>query len=86
MADVKTEYPERFYASYDTSFPEPHPILGWYDTWGLSSTANVPPASSMVAISAEDWNNISFRACAGKAVQAGKIIDYTPTSENTPSS
>lgn len=78
MSDVKTDYPARFYVSYDSAQAEPHPILGWYDTWGLSTVANVPPASSMIPVSASDWADIKFRAISGKAVQGGKIIDYTP--------
>lgn len=78
MADVKTDYPARFYVSYDATTSEPHPILGWYDVWGLSSVTNVPPAPSMIAVSADDWADLTFHACSGKAVQGGKIIDYTP--------
>lgn len=76
MSDVKTDYPDRFYVSYDSSGPEPHQILGWYDTWTLSTVKNVPPASEMIAVSPENWADVSFHACSGKAVQGGAIIDY----------
>lgn len=80
MIDVKTAYPDRYYASYDTTASQPTPVTGWYDTWDMSSVSEVPAASDMIAISETDWNNTTtFRLPIGKGVKDGKIIDYTPT-------
>lgn len=79
MTDVKTAYPDRYYASYDTTAIQPTPVTGWYDTWSLSSVSNVPSASEMIAVSEADWNNTTtFRLPFGRGVQSGAIVDYTP--------
>lgn len=79
MEDIKTAYPDRYYASYDTTATQPTPVTGWYDTWGMSNVSNVPEAANMVAISESDWNNDdTFRLPVGRGVLSGKIIDYTP--------
>ena len=81
MTDVKTAYPNRYYASYDTTATQPTPVTGWYDTWSLSSVSNVPSASKMIAVSEDDWNNqTTFRLPTGKGVLDGVVIDYTPAS------
>ncbi|BCZ75790.1 hypothetical protein [Acetobacter phage phiAO1] len=78
MTDVKTAYPDRYYAAYDTTAPQPTPVTGWYDTGSMSSLAAVPPAASLIPLSAADWaNTISFRLPSGRGVLNGKIIDYT---------
>lgn len=85
MTDVKTEYPDRYYAAYDTAAPQPTPVTGWYDTGSMSSLAAVPPASSLIPISAEDWaNTTSFRLPGGRGVLNGKIIDYTAPVQPVP--
>lgn len=79
MSNVKTAYPARYYASYDTTAPQPTPVTGWYDTWDMSSVSNVPAATDMIPISETDWNNDdTFRLPVGRGVLNGKIIDYTP--------
>lgn len=79
MSNVKTAYPNRYYASYDTTAPQPTPVTGWYDTWDMSSVSNVPAATDMIPISESDWNNDdTFRLPVGRGVLNGKIIDYTP--------
>ena len=78
MTDVKTAYPNRYYASYDTTASQPTPVTGWYDTWEMSSVSEVPAAVDMIAISETDWNNTTtFRLPVGKGVNSGEIIDYT---------
>lgn len=77
MIDVKKDYPDRYYARYDLTATQPTAVTGWYDTWDMSSVANVPAASDMIIISEENWNDITFRLSVGKGVQDGKIIDYT---------
>lgn len=85
MTDVKTLYPNRYYASYDTSATQPTPVTGWYDTWGMSSVSEVPAASDMIPVSEADWNNTTtFRLPVGKGVNDGKIIDYTAPSTPLP--
>ncbi|MCP1246162.1 hypothetical protein NKW54_09435 [Acetobacter cerevisiae] len=78
MTDAKTAYPDRYYAAYDTTAPQPTPVIGWYDTGSMSSLAAVPPAASLIPVSAADWaNTTSFRLPSGRGVLNGKIIDYT---------
>lgn len=85
MEDIKTDYPDRYYASYDTSASQPTPVTGWYDTWGMSNLSDVPAATNMVAISASDWNNTdTFRLPIGRGVLSGKIIDYAPPAQAVP--
>lgn len=76
-SDVKTDYPAQYYAMYDTAAPQPTPVTGWFDTWNMGSIANVPPASEMIAVTADQWNDTAFRLPAGKGIQGGKVIDYT---------
>lgn len=85
MTDVKTAYPNRYYASYDTTASQPTPVTGWYDTWGMGSVSEVPASSDMIVISETDWNNTTtFRLPIGKGVQDGKIIDYAAPSTPLP--
>lgn len=78
MTDIKTAYPDRYYAAYDTTAPQPTPVTGWYDTGTMSSLAAVPPAASLIPVSPEDWaNTTSFRLPSGRGVLNGKIIEYT---------
>ena len=79
MTDVKVAYPDRYYASYDTTANQPTPVTGWYDTRDMSNVSNVPAATDMIPISESDWNNgDTFRLPVGRGVLNGKIIDYTP--------
>ncbi|GBQ08738.1 hypothetical protein [Saccharibacter floricola] len=79
--NVLKAYPQRFYASYDTEAPQPTIVRGWYDTWSLASLSHVPPASDMIAITANDWEDEThFRLPTGRGIQDGKIVDYTPPS------
>lgn len=76
---IKTSYPARYYASYDTTTTQPTSVTGWYDTWNMSDVSNVPAAADMIPISEPDWNNDdTFRLPIGRGVINGKIIDYTP--------
>lgn len=78
MTDVRTLYPDRYYASYDTTASQPAPITGWWDTWDMSTVANVPNAADMIPVSEDDWKDTSkFRLTIGRGVQDGKIVDYT---------
>lgn len=77
MSDVKTDYPDRYYASYDKTASQPTAVTGWYDTWDMSSVSNVPAASDMIVVTESEWNDISFRVSIGKGVKDGVIVDYT---------
>ena len=78
-------YPARYYASYDTTAPQPTAVTGWYDTWGLSSVAEVPAATAMIAVAATDWADVAkFRTSDGRGVQGGVIVDYTPPAPAVP--
>lgn len=78
MTDVKTSYPDRYYAAYNVSAPQPTPVTAWYDTWDMGNLENVPPASSMIPISKSDWDAMpSSSKALGYGVRAGKLIEYT---------
>ncbi|WP_308721010.1 hypothetical protein [Komagataeibacter xylinus] len=81
MADVKTAYPARYYASYDATAAQPTPVTGWYDVWGMSSISNVPEASAMIALTEAQWD---ARLPTGQGVQAGAIVSYTPPAVAVP--
>ncbi|MGO3518089.1 MAG: hypothetical protein ACTINM_06300 [Acetobacter cibinongensis] len=75
----QTLYPARYYAGYDPSAPQPAPVLAWYDTWGMSTTDGLPPAAQLIPVTEQDWQNTTtFRSPAGRGVQDGRIIDYSP--------
>lgn len=78
MADAKTEYPERYYASYDITAPQPTIVTGWYDTWSMSDFSIAPKASDMVPVTEAQWNDPTFHTSMGKGVENGKVIDYVP--------
>lgn len=78
MTDIKTIYPNRYYASYDTTATQPTIVTGWYNTWAMSDVSNVPKASDMIAMTETEWNDPTFRIPVGKGVKDGIIIDYTP--------
>lgn len=78
-------YPDRYYAAYDTTAVQPTIVTGWYDTWGMTSVANVPPVSRLIAVSAEDWTDVTrFRLSFGRGVKDGAVIDYTPPAPPVP--
>lgn len=74
MTDVKTAYPNQYYASYDTTATQPTPVTGWYDTWNMSSVANIPAAADMITLTADQW---AARLPMGQGVQNGTIVAYT---------
>lgn len=77
-------YPARYYASYDTTASQPTAVTGWYDAWAMSSTASVPAATAMVAITVAEWSDTSFRLASGKGVQSGAIVNYTAPAAAVP--
>ncbi|WP_061488006.1 hypothetical protein [Acetobacter tropicalis] len=74
MVDVKTEYPERYYARYDTKAAQPTVVTGWFDTWGMSDVSGLPNASEMIAVPRENFQD---HATSGVGVQDGRLISYT---------
>ncbi|MBS1080831.1 hypothetical protein [Gluconobacter kondonii] len=67
-------YPSRFYATYDTTAAQPTGITGWFDTWTLSTTKNLPAASDMLALTQDQWND---RATGPQGVKDDDLVDYT---------
>ena len=68
-------YPGRYYARYDTTAAQPTIVTGWFDTWTLTTTANIGSAADMVPLSSEAWN---ARASNPWGVQSGQLVSYTP--------
>lgn len=77
MTKTTADYPARYYASYDTTATQPTIVTGWFDTQEMSSLANVPDASNMIPVTADQWNDPTFRLPIGKGVSKGKVLDYT---------
>ena len=73
-------WPARYYASYDTGATGPTEVTGWYDVWGMSSTAGVPAAADMLPLTANQWAD---RLPYGQGVHEGAIVSYTPASTVT---
>ncbi|WP_025824600.1 hypothetical protein [Asaia astilbis] len=61
-------YPNRYYAEFDTSAAQPTGVTGWFDTWTLSTTKNIPQAKDMLGLSEEQWN---ARKVVGQGVENG---------------
>nr|WP_279183901.1 hypothetical protein [Acetobacter syzygii] len=86
----KLLWPERYYASYDTTAAQPTSVTGWFDAWTVGGgDATVPPAtlpdvSGLIAVTSAQWNDLTFHAPAGKGVKDGAIIDYTPPAAPVP--
>ncbi|MBS1082466.1 hypothetical protein [Gluconobacter kondonii] len=74
-------YPSRFYATYDTTAAQPTGITGWFDTWTLSTTKNLPAASDMLALTQDQWND---RATGPQGVKDDDLVDYTPPAPVVP--
>ena len=79
MATENTNYPGRYYASYDLSASQPTRVTAWYDTWDMSTTEGVPLASDMIVVTPEQWAN-PIRAY-GWGVHNGSLITYKAPSE-----
>lgn len=73
MADVKTEYPARYYVQYDAAGYITH----WFDTWAMGSLDGVPPAGSMLAVTEDQWNNPAVHVAIGAGVKDGAIVAMT---------
>lgn len=70
MTDVKSLYPNRYYASYDTAAAQPTPVTGWYDTWNMSDVSAVPAASDMISVTEAQW----MVRNSNQGVQNGAIV------------
>lgn len=73
--DWNKNYPARYYAAYDTSAAQPTPITAWYDMALYGSLDGFPPASEMIALTADQWEKLSR---IGYGVQNGNLVPYTP--------
>ncbi|MBO1361541.1 hypothetical protein J2D73_17280 [Acetobacter sacchari] len=72
--DVRTVYPNRFYASCDLLAAQPAPVTGWWDAWGMSDPAVAPPVADLVPLTADQWNG---RLTGGWGVQGGALVAMT---------
>ena len=77
MTKTIKDYPNRYYASYDTTAKQPTIVTGWYDTGDMGSLDDVPDASNMIPVTETQWNDPTFRLPIGKGVNKGKVVDYT---------
>ena len=75
MSETVNPYPDRYYARYDHTASQPAPVTGWFDTQTLSTTANLPEASLMVPMTAEQWDG---RLSGPQFVSEGALVAYTP--------
>ncbi len=71
-ADVMAAYPNRYYATMDKP-------CAWYDMWAFPSTDGLPAASTLFAMTADQWaakgGNAGTRSMA---VVNGQLVDYAP--------
>lgn len=71
-ADVMAAYPDRYYATMDKP-------CAWYDMWAFPSTDGLPAASTLFAMTADQWaakgGNAGTRSMA---VVNGQLVDYAP--------
>ncbi|CEF54653.1 hypothetical protein [Acetobacter ghanensis] len=72
LDDLKAAYPARYYASMDKP-------CAWYDMWSCISTDGLPAASTLFAMTADQWaakgGNTGTKSMA---VENGALVDYTP--------
>ncbi|MBF0858401.1 hypothetical protein HKD24_04115 [Gluconobacter sp. LMG 31484] len=73
MADVKTDYPARYYVQSDSTGYITH----WYDTWDMGNIESVPPAASLLAVTEDQWNDPTVHAALGVGVKNGAIVAMT---------
>ncbi|GAA3676719.1 hypothetical protein [Acetobacter lovaniensis] len=71
-SDVMAAYPARYYATLSKP-------CAWYDMWIFSSTDGLPAASTLFAMTADQWaakgGNTGTKSMA---VENGQLVDYTP--------
>jgi hypothetical protein len=71
LDDLKAAYPARYYA--DMNKP-----CGWYDMWVFSSADGLPAASTLYAMTAEQWEaKGGDTGTKSMAVENGALVDYT---------
>ena len=73
--------PARFYAAEETAAAQPPGVTGWFDTWELTTTKNLPAASDMLALTQDQW---AARVTGPQGVQDGALVDYTPPAPVVP--
>lgn len=77
MTKTAADYPNNYYASYDTKATQPTIVNGWYNISEMSSLDSVPDAADMIPVTEDQWNDPTFRLPIGKGVNKGVIVDYT---------
>ncbi|WP_338331320.1 hypothetical protein [Acetobacter sp. LMG 32666] len=74
-------YPNRYYAQYDTTAPQPTKVLGWLDMDFYSDTTGFPPASELLPLTAEQF---AARTAGPYGVSNGALVQYTPPAPVVP--
>lgn len=78
LDDLKAAYPARYYA--DMNKP-----CGWYDMWVFSSADGLPAASTLYAMTAEQWAaKGGSTGTKSMAVINGQLVDYAPPTVPVP--
>jgi hypothetical protein len=62
-----------YYAQYDSSAPQPTPVLGWYDT-SLFSYRNLPAEADLLELDEIQWK-AHFENPSGWAFNDGIIVE-----------
>lgn len=75
---AQTLYPDRYYAQYDSTAPQPAPVTGWWDMWGFEDVTALPPLSDLFPLTPEFWADHIQNPQTGRAVQNDQIIPYEP--------
>ena len=77
-ADVMAAYPDRYYATMDKP-------CAWYDMWAFPSTDGLPAASTLFAMTAEQWAaKGGSTGTKSMAVINGQLVDYAPPTVPVP--
>jgi hypothetical protein len=64
------------YAQYNPAAPAPSPVLGWYDTDGLTYS-NLPVSTDLLSVTDDQWA-ARLANPSGWAVGAGALVAYAP--------
>lgn len=69
---VQAAYPARYYATMDKP-------CAWYDMWQFSTTDGLPAASSLFAMTKDQWAaKGGYFGTKSMAVVNGQLVDYVP--------
>lgn len=75
MTDTwQSAYPSRYYVGYDTKAAQPTSVTARYDMAVYGNLTGLPPASDLVALTADQWAALPTN---GIGVKNGSIVPYT---------